>query len=652
MGTTQLDIDFGDSAVRGLATVAMLKVNFDAGRDHIAMFEPFVRDAVASFPNNDMDRKQLIGSVLDRHGLALPENTMRTLLGRLVRKKYLRKEGGRYFRTDQVLESEDVLQSRRKAEERQGRLADELIARAAKRGVKIETRKDALSLIVSFMEAYHVRLAFDEPPDFDGTHQEDTSRSTQHVVTALFLRDVVSSQGELSEVVQEMLEGFVLQNTLLLKDIAHASRQFQDLEVILDSQILFGALGVRGPMTETAPLELLELLRQTGATVSAFEPTLREMKRILMVYEGKIGTSKGRESLYPGDLTRHFLEGRYTPSDVKQCAALLEANLKASGITLRSLPDRVPRWTMNEKVLARALADESGRDDEPRVVHDIDCVAGVLTYRQGATNDQLDTSGAIFVTDSGMTVSRIQNWYKSEGGKGFPPIIHELSLSNYAWLKRPASAAKLKVHELVALCSAALRPSRKAWQHFVNHLRSLEESGQLSSDEVAAVVASELTQNVLAETGIDEESDAESLSEVIERVKADYKRKADAAVSAANRAAEDSDREAQELRIQIGARAASLARVLCLSVTALLTLSLVVGTAISLIAAATGEAPSGIAVLLAVGPLAIFGLLGVLSGFQLKGWRGDSEARLARKLETWMLHGRFCPPPSEAEQVE
>jgi hypothetical protein len=342
----------------------MLKVNFDAGRDHIAMFEPFVRDAVATHSSDDMDAKQMIELVRDRHGLKLPINTVRTLLLRIVRQGYLTREGGRYFRTGKSISSDDVLRSRRKAEERQRRLAVALMASAAERDVEIEKPEDALGLILSFMESYHVKLAFDEAPDFDGTHRERTSTSGEHVVTALFLREAIIAEGEFSDVIQEMLEGFVLQNTLLLKDIGSAGRQFDGLEVVLDSQILFGAVGCRGLTTKTATRELLNLLRQTGATVSAFQATLQEMKSILNVYEEKLGTARGRESLYPGDLTRHFLAERASPADIRELGALLELELQALGVNIRELPPRDPSWTLDEGALAELLADKSGRSDD------------------------------------------------------------------------------------------------------------------------------------------------------------------------------------------------------------------------------------------------------------------------------------------------
>ena len=71
-----------------------------------------------------------------------------------------------------------------------------------------------------------------------------------------------------------MLEGFILQNALLLKDISAAARRFRNLEVFLDTGVLLGALGFRGEATETATREALSLLRETGATLAVFEITI------------------------------------------------------------------------------------------------------------------------------------------------------------------------------------------------------------------------------------------------------------------------------------------------------------------------------------------------------------------------------------------
>jgi hypothetical protein len=387
------------------------------------MFEPFVLDGVASMDADAVTGEQVRETIRQRHQLALPLNTLRTLLGRAQKQGYVHREGGRYFRTDKRPEVGDLLQERTRVEERQARLAHALREYSADRGVEVQTTEDAMTMLLDFLDQYHVALALGEDDDGGSTKgpagegSEDASRKT--VATAAFLRDTVVEGGELADVVQEMLEGFVLQNALLLKDISTATRRFNDLHVIFDSGLLFGALGMRGSATETATRELIALLKDTGAVLDVFEPTVREMRRILAVYEDRIGTSEGRASLYQTELTRHFLTTHATPSDIRTKSSLIEREIRKLGFNVRERPARQAEFTLDEKDLATRLAERPGAENVPRVVHDVDCVAGVLSYRRGQTSESLDNARAVFVTSSGLPVQHTCRWYREQGGAGF-----------------------------------------------------------------------------------------------------------------------------------------------------------------------------------------------------------------------------------------
>ena len=586
------------SATRGLATVALLKVNFDAGRDHLSMFEPFVIDTLTHMSIDSFSVDELRTRIKDRHQLELPVNALSTLLGRAVRSGYVRREGGRHFRTDKQSTLSDLATQRAKVERRQRGLADALRERALLTGVEVATTEDALAMILNFLDRFHVSLALDEVaephPNAALELGEETEADRQSALTADFLESTVLAEGELAKVVQEMLEGFVLQNCLLLKDISAANRRFANLRAFFDSGLLFGALGYRGAATETATRELLSLLQDTGATLNIFETTVQEMLRILRVYEERIGTASGRQSLHPYDLTRFFLTNRYTPSDIRTAITFLRSNLSALGFTIRAMPAHKVATTFDEADLCARLASRPGGEGDQRVVHDTDCVAGVLTLRRGHFSDSLDHAGSVFVTTSGLTVRSVTEWYEAQGGRGVPPIIHSLLLSNLAWLKRPASASKLKLHELVALCSSALRPSRKAWVAFQSHLRRLQESGELSSDEMTAIVANALTDNILAEAAIDDETEADTLTEVVERVKAGFKEaaedelaqaraSAESELALARESAEHSDQDARQLRLRLEGKARSFARIGSWFGAALVMASFATGTIVSIV---------------------------------------------------------------------
>jgi hypothetical protein len=163
------------SAVRGLATVAMLKVNFDSGRDHLSMFEPFVIDTICGSSVDTVNLEPTRKQIFQRHQLLFPLHTLRTLLERARRDGYLSREGGQYLRTDKRPERGDVVELRQKVEDKQREIADALRDYASKRGLPITTPEDALGLILNFLEQYQVSLVLGESIDPEVTIPKDPS---------------------------------------------------------------------------------------------------------------------------------------------------------------------------------------------------------------------------------------------------------------------------------------------------------------------------------------------------------------------------------------------------------------------------------------------------------------------------------------------
>jgi hypothetical protein len=301
-----------------------------------------------------------------------------------------------------------------------------------------------------------------------------------------------------------------------------------------------------------AAREGLSLLREAGARTVAFDQTVDEMRRLLAVFEDHLATPSGIASLHPTDLKRHFLSARYSPSDIRILTATLEQRLQAVGIAIVRLPDHEARFTLDEQKLA-AMLTEDGKDPAGslRVRHDVDAIAAVLTLRKGKNAAAIERSIAVFCTTTWKVARNGQRWYRDQGQSGLPPVILQAALTSIAWLKKPAAAFGLKLHELVALCASALRPTRATWMKLTDNLRRLRDEGVIKDDETAAIVASELTEPLLAELDEESEPDAASIVEVIERVIGAYRQEASSHANEVVRSA-----EANSARVEHAAEAA------------------------------------------------------------------------------------------------
>ncbi len=515
----------------GLVTVAFLKAQLDAGSDHLGIFMPLVLDVIARWPTQSFTTGDIQEALALSHGLAMPQQTVATLLKRATAQKHLSRESGRYVRrVVRGVPSPEVANEKSRIEESQKRLGEALRSHAGRRGVLVESTETALDMLFRFLEAEQVTILLGRAP---GVLEKADASHRERMVVAEFIQDVVSGDPALVAVLGGMLEGLVLYHAAFLPDIGSAGKHFKNLRVVFDSNLVRQTLGYEGKALRTLMGETLDVLKASGVQCLVFDKTVHEIHRILAMYEKRLATAAGRSSLRPVPMARHFLTARYSPSDVREMSALLEMEIAAAGFQTCRAPDRVRDFTAGEQALAARLADPTTKDElEPRVVHDVDCVAGILTLRRGKRSTSIEDAGAVFATGSPMVVRNTRLWWdQDEHESGVEPVVHVRALSNLAWLKKPSLCSDFKVRELVALCTAALRPDRTTWEKFLRHLDSLEKSRKLSSDEVVAVLVSAMSDQLLRDAELEGEDpndiDAVTLDEIVSRVTATYEEDAE-----------------------------------------------------------------------------------------------------------------------------
>lgn len=528
---------------RGLATLALLKTRFDEGRDHLGMVEPFVEDAVAQVPHESFVAADIAKIVAERCGLQLPTDTVKTVLNRLSRQKKVEAAGGRFV-VGLKLAALDVEAARAPIVDQHRDLQDALVSFADEAGLPVQP-EDALLLLAQFIAENKLSLLMNEDPE-GSFSSEGLGAKTTRLIARFVTEECLANPG-LSKALESLTEGMILQDALLLRDVASLPQRFRNLTIILDTPVVFALLGLTGAANAIATKEGLSLLRDAGATTVVYERTTSEVRRILAVYEQKLATAEGRLSLFPTDLTSYVLEAQLAPSDIRMISATLEKQLASLAVPTWEVPRHDRRFTFDEEALAEALADRPGADtDTPRIRHDVDCIAGVLTMRRGRTSPSIENIGAVFCTTSGRVISTVRGWFLNQGLQGVPPLVHQYALTSLAWLKRPAAARGVQLHELAAICAAVLRPSRETWTAFVANLQKLRDDGALTDDETVAIVASEFTEPLLSQLDDEAVVDSDTIQQAIERVRRAYREDAEAAAGIAVRAARGEAAVAQE----------------------------------------------------------------------------------------------------------
>lgn len=517
----------------GLVTVAYMKARLDEGQDQLGIFMPLVFDVLPTLSNTNFLLSDVQKALQSIHGVLMPQQTIGTLLRRACRQDYIVRESGAYrLNIIKPLPASSVSREKSDLEQAQMRLGEALKSYAQTRSLVIDSQRSALDLILCFLQEQQVALLLGSAPTNNG---QTGLAPRESGVVAEFLSGVIANAGAHATTLRFILEGLVLYHAAFLPDLSYTDKRFNELTVVFDSNLVRQALGYEGSGPGMLVRETIDLLQASGVRCIVFDKTVQEIHRILRVYEDRLATQRGRRSLRAYPMARHFITERYSPSDVQEMSALLEPEIAACGLKITPAPERLREFTHSEAKLAARLTKPSEDSDEPRVVHDVDCVAGVLTLRRNHRAARIEEARAIFVTTSELVIINTTAWWESdEHESGVPPVVHARSLANLAWLKRPSISADYQIRDLVVLCSAAMRPSPKTWQRFLVHLDKLQSSGRLSPDQATAIMVSGISDRFLrdAELDNDDELDAGTLDEVVDRVIGKYELEANTKAAA------------------------------------------------------------------------------------------------------------------------
>ncbi len=515
------------------------------------MFQPFVNDAIQRADVDDLRLTDVQRLVQEATGLSVPTNVLRTLLKRAAKMDLVKREGGRYFRTATGRQTSDLSTRIQSFETAHQKLASHLLDFAKGKGETLETADDALAALMAFLDTNHIGIVLGQlPSKIDRTKASHLEQTVAAYVTKLF-----EERGPAYEQIDDVVRGLIVRNALLLNDIPTTKRHLHQLTIYLDTGVLLHALGYAGKAEQEVTIESLNVIRTAGARLRMFERTVNEIETILQVYERGLASAAGVRRLRDTELRRHFVGTHASSADIRQEIALLRTSIGKLGIRVEDIPRHVIEYTENERQLAEILRHprRQGEADNARVWHDVDAIAAVMTLRAGKRGTRLSSVNYVFVSDSPTTVANAGNWFRRIYPNMVEPIVHFQSVTNSAWLIGSADASAVPMHQLVAVCQALLRPSPAVWKRFVAGLNELVSSGEVTDDESVAILANEFTRVRLGDIETEADVEANTIREIVERVRVDQQAPLRAELEAERRLRQERDRALVLERGRVGA---------------------------------------------------------------------------------------------------
>jgi hypothetical protein len=549
---------------RLISSLAIVKVNFDRGRSFLENFSPFLRHCLDGSKETAVSAPELQQQIESEFGLNLPLAVIKTLLRREEREGHVKRSHGTLWVESEALDDANLEADRADAQRKQRALITSIIDFAAKSECRW-SETHTKTLLMEYLDAFSTSLVAaavggKSIPSGDG-HRWIGDQYVVHKFVLHASRADPDSFGFLEMVVK----GKMLADAIYMgkEDVAENETPLSKLEVYLDGPILLHLLGYAGPELAAPYLELVELLKKQGANPRCFSESLEEARTILDAASEKVRTG-GNRVRFHGDVVAYLVRMGKSRSDIKLLASRLEVNLQNLGVQMADQPPAISRLTTDEARFEEILRERINYSNPIAMTTDLDALTAIHRLRNGQAAKSLGNSKAVFVTRNADLVRASARFFEQRQlGHRIPNCMHDSTFTTMVWLNQPLAAPDLPRERIIADAFAAMNPSHRLWQAFLQEIEDLRNAEDISVEEADILrMATEAKQALMDETlGDDDAYTDGTAKQVLERALENIRADGEAKLTAEQTARTEAETRLSNQSLVIAKRAKGAGRI-------------------------------------------------------------------------------------------
>ena len=501
-----------------LVSLAILKANWNVGRSYLDNFVPFVAECIRATPG-PVTAGQLKIAMRERFGIRIPEKALETVMSRAAKQGLVSRRRGEYHPdTDKLARviapvQGDFLRCH-------AAIVSGLCDFARGRYNREVTQQEAASTLESYVAEYGTPIVVQgAAADRDFDPKVVASPDVAYILHA-YVEHLAAADPAGFGYLATVVEGSMLASVVYLPDVGRVQQKFTSTTVYLDTPFLLRVLGHAGAELASPALELLDLLRQLGASVACFEKTISETRGVLL----NAGRSLHCKAPHgANDIVIHFRQRGLQRADIEIYAGRLEKDLSSSGIRIIAAPPYTAVTDIDETELVRVLQEEVRYAHEQTLRHDLDALTAIDRLRRGRYQPILENCHALFLTTNTRLVRAAKRYFASnDQGFSWPPAMSDTELTTLVWLKQPLKAPDLPRKQIMADCYAVLHPDQATWDRWMAEIARAEANGDYSDEDLDYIRFSPDAQRTLMDVTFGDSGslNSKTLAEVLEKAKA------------------------------------------------------------------------------------------------------------------------------------
>ena len=542
--------------MRRLCCYAVLKSGY-SGSNYLYAHMRLVVSLIYKKGYRKIDAQELVYDFFQEYKYHIDFFPMKEILSLAVKNGYIKKERNRryYHATDRIGEFAQVEADITSSQTELDELIKSFQQFAKEQGVDytLDTARDIVIAYVKTQKLEHI------------TGHIDAAINDKRI-DYLFGRFVFCMREEspaMFSYLNNVVTGSILSECLIYHENITNGQQLSGLTVILDTALVFMALGIDVANRKEYYLQLISDLQDKGAKTAIFYHTYDEMDFVLSSAEDWICNAYYDPSK-ASDTTEYFRSINATKADVEEFRLMLKTKIEGLGIQFieADYEKKTYKSVENEKLIYEKIVKrykETNCSFNEVVQHytierDASSIAKTYLLRNSRTPMNLADAGYIFVTANQTLAAAASEYHRGIGRpeKSMPSTVTDTFIGTYLWLSDPVKISEMNEKQILYNAFMAFQPNTTLLHKLATTINGMLDAGDISPEQCYALKGDKLVLEKLSQKTLgdpDEYTDV-TFSDIIQDIQQEAEREGALKERIRNEAAMEEQKKASDARIQ------------------------------------------------------------------------------------------------------
>lgn len=474
-------------------------------KDLIDTYIPLFQKIILKGNYSIITRDILYNDFVTEYGIIIPLAVVEIIIKRMIKNEFLKNQIGEIHVIHSAFANLKVDDQASHLETEFSIIVKDIIEFSTINYSLIFTKDEIEDALLSFLKEYDLDILFGSEDVKILAKQTQDIRKVKYVI-AKYIYGIGVNNSK-AETILKIAKGYSIASLITYKDIASFKGSLSNVEVYLDTPILYNLLGLNGEPNIQLTQELLQTLRKNGAKLKIFSVHHLELINSLRDAIEKLKT-KAFELNKSSRLIKTAVREKISSSQMQLKANQLNEVLDQYQINIES-----PLYNTNDKSFQ---IDESKLKEEivslyhsknnqiPGYVHnqidnDVTSISNIFRIRRSVVANSLKHCKAILITNNEVLAFAAKKFEKNEWPyrSTIPVCLTDIFTATILWANYPSTNEGMNFKKLMCECYFITDLDNRILKKFYEDVEKAHKENAINTDQYHLLNASNVAYELL-----------------------------------------------------------------------------------------------------------------------------------------------------------